>query len=134
MDRRKQHKINKWELHFVNSAKSRSKKHNLPFDLDSDFILKLIEDQNWKCYWFGFKLEPYSGDNNPLQPSLDRIDNRRGYTRDNVVICSLLANYGRNNNDVNKWNNILKKIKIGNLNKNLKKDLNSKYIQSEFNF
>lgn len=131
---RRNHKINRWELHFLNQAKLRSKKNGLMFDLDAEFILNLIEIQDWRCYWFGFKMEPYSADNNPLQPSLDRLDNSKGYTKDNVVICSLMANYGRNSNDVDNWDQILRKIEFGKYSKNYKNNLNLKYIQSEFDF
>lgn len=33
----------------------------------------------------------------PFQPSLDRIDGRRGYTKDNVRVVWLIENYARNN-------------------------------------
>ena len=32
----------------------------------------------------------------PLAPSVDKIDDKKDYTIDNIVICCRLANFGRN--------------------------------------
>lgn len=69
-------------------------------DLNHEYILKLFEKQKGKCFWFGFKMIDCLNDRHPLQPSLDRIDNNKGYTKDNVVLCCLAANYGKNSSSV----------------------------------
>ena len=65
-------------------AKYRAKIKKLEFDLTAKDI---IIPKN--CPVLGIPIYPYGNTN---APSLDRIDNTRGYTKDNVVIVSFKAN------------------------------------------
>jgi hypothetical protein len=67
----------------------------------------MYEEQRGLCFWFKIPLVPSNGKKHPQQPSLDRIDRNKGYTRDNVVLCCYSANIGRNENDVETWKNFL---------------------------
>lgn len=70
-------------------ARSRSKDRNLEFDIEfSDIVIPEY------CPILNIKLECHSGisggrDNSP---ALDRIDNSKGYIKDNVIVISHLAN------------------------------------------
>lgn len=89
----KNHKIvKKSKLQFNKSAyrrfhayKERDKKKNLYNDLDLEFTKKLM-------------LQPciYCGSTENI--GLDRIDNTKGHTKDNVVPCCYVCNTTRNNN------------------------------------
>ena len=77
-------------------TKKRSIEKNIPFDLDREFIKELYKKMPKKCPVLGIDLQysdvgskKYQTDNSP---SLDRIDPKKGYTKDNVVIMSNLAN------------------------------------------
>ena len=74
-------------------------------------ILITIEDleNQWKkqgerCYWFNIPLDLMLLYNNhpdwypkhPMAPSVDRIDDLKDYTPDNIVISCRFANLGRN--------------------------------------
>lgn len=87
-------KIQNWHEKLLHSAKSTSKKYNLPFDLDEKFIMDLWNQQIGKCYWLGIDLIPSAG-RSPSSPSIDRVDCDGGYTKDNIVLCSQFANLGR---------------------------------------
>lgn len=70
----------------VIQVKARCKRIGREFDLDHRF-LELPE----YCPVLGLKLE-WTGTVTDNTPSLDRIDNSRGYTHDNVQIISNKAN------------------------------------------
>lgn len=96
------------EVIYMN-AKARAKKANIPFDIErKDVIIPDI------CPVLSIKLFRESKDNWHNAPSIDRIDNTKGYTKDNIMVISRRAN-------------ILKKdatfdelIMIGNFYRNLK--------------
>ncbi len=82
------------------AAKHRAKTKGLEFDLDSQFLYSLITENcpvtgaafHWKTnYGAGEQSNPH-----PHAPSLDRIDNSRGYTKDNVWIISWKVNALKN--------------------------------------
>jgi hypothetical protein len=47
----------------------------------------------------------------PLAPSIDKIDVSGDYTKDNIVITSRFANFGRNVCDFDKFHKIVKTLK-----------------------
>jgi hypothetical protein len=104
--------IGNWAGNLIRSIRRSAKIRNLKLDIDKEYILKLYKKQKGLCYWYKFKMEPSTISRYPLQPSIDRIDNKMGYTKDNVVLCCLMANLGRNVCDVETWKDILKKLKI----------------------
>jgi hypothetical protein len=77
----------------LNSARQRAKMKGLEFDLTKEDIV--IPEY---CPVLGIKLEATVGtgrrnlDELESSPSIDRVDNSRGYTRDNIMVISLRAN------------------------------------------
>ena len=77
--------------------------------------------QNGKCYWFGVDLDldllykdhPDWMPKHPLAPSIDKINVDGDYTKDNIVICTRFANFGRNVCDFNRFADIVKILKSG---------------------
>ncbi len=70
------------------SSKQRAKKHNLEFDLTVDWIIKKIGNGWCEKTGMAFTLEPPRKGyfHNPYAPSLDRRDQKKGYTKDNVDV------------------------------------------------
>lgn len=73
-----------------------------PFDIDFDFVRQQMRKQRGRCYYSGLKLVikrglGSKGSRNRLAPSLERIDNTKGYTRDNTVIVCIHANKAKLN-------------------------------------
>lgn len=59
----------------------------IPFQLTFSQYKKLIKTK--KCFYTGLKLIP----NDPyLKGSLERLDNSKGYTAENTVVCCQAAN------------------------------------------
>jgi len=82
-----------------NSARSRAKQKNIPFNLDLDFLRSIVVSH---CPILGVELAWSTNRVNgnttlPNSPSLDRIDPTRGYVKGNVWIISHKANCIKNN-------------------------------------
>ena len=76
---------------------------NIPYDpLDIDIDHIYLEQTFWKqdgkCYWFGNPIDPQNIfiARHPLAPSVDRLDDSKGYVKGNVVITTRFTNFGRN--------------------------------------
>ena len=82
-------------LRSMNGARARAAAKGREFDLDADWITERVSLNNFCCELTG--IEFYTGRfglpvHRAFSPSLDRIDNSRGYTKDNVRIILLAAN------------------------------------------
>ena len=91
------------------ASRSRIKKVTITKeDLKEQFL-----KQDGRCYWFGIPIninDVYTS-NNPLAPSVDRLDNDRDYHKNNIVVCTILANMGRGKCDKRTFKRIVEKIK-----------------------
>ncbi len=71
------------------SAKHRVKTTNLEFNIDLNFLNDLYNKQKAKCVYSGQPLSLEKGDNGI---SLDKINAKLGYTKDNVVFTTWKIN------------------------------------------
>jgi hypothetical protein len=96
----------------MKNSRSRAKKLNLPFDLSKKFLNSIFQTY---CPVFGipFYMEPQEqGDPaNPFTPSIDRVDNNKGYIRTNVRIICFRANRLKSNATVEELENVIAYIK-----------------------
>jgi hypothetical protein len=69
----------------------------LEVSIDETYLVKQFNKQNGKCYWTEFPINPQGvfESHNPLAPSLERLDENKGYIPENVVIALRLFNLGR---------------------------------------
>lgn len=83
----------------IRSLRQRAKKFNLEFSLDKEFIEQLYNNQNGKCLITGVE---FNFDKNkclsrrPFAPSIDRINSKLGYTKDNVRLICVAVNLSLN--------------------------------------
>ena len=77
--------------YLINGAKHRAKKKGIPFDLtENDLKIPEICLVFKKPFIYGCGRQDFS-------PSIDRIDNTKGYLKDNVIVVSMKANQIKNN-------------------------------------
>lgn len=109
-------KIDKYGLEFVicerlQKVKIRAKRKGLDFSLETKDILDIWEKQNGKCYYtkepmtWGAKEVNYN-----THMSIDRVDSTKGYTKDNVVLCSARINTIKNNISIEELNSICENL------------------------
>ncbi len=96
--KKKREKQRRWEKshpenRLVNSARTRSKSKNIPFNIElSDIIIPKI------CPILGLELKvSITGKLQDTSPSLDRINPKLGYVKGNIRIISWRANTIKNN-------------------------------------
>lgn len=83
----------------MKAAHSRAKINNLTYNLDTDFLLELWVKQNGKCALTKIEFELINKTNfisNPFAPSIDKINPKQGYTKNNVRLVCVAVNYALN--------------------------------------
>lgn len=84
----------------IGAARTRARKNDLEFNLTKAFMIHLWEKQNGECYYTRVDLT-FDGKRLPSALSIDRVDPKKGYTKDNVVLCCRLVNEVKTNLTVN---------------------------------
>jgi hypothetical protein len=97
--KQKERRIRLWQNTLIHDSKHRKIENTLTVD----DINEMYEKQNGLCFWFGVPMLPSDLKKHPQQPSIDRLDRTKGYTKENVVLCCYSANIGRNENDIETW-------------------------------
>jgi hypothetical protein len=95
--------VNGCAENLIRLSRQSSAKRGLPHAITSNFIIKLIESQNFRCAVSAIEFTPSrlpgAAKRQPFAPSIDRIDNSRGYESDNVRLVCLIVNLARSNFD-----------------------------------
>ena len=81
-------------------------------DFDADYVLELFHKQEGLCGYFKIPMIPSGKRTHPFRPSLDRIDNDKGYLKDNIVLCTIMANLGRQSCPYDEWIECLDGLEI----------------------
>ena len=101
--KQKERRVRLWQNTLIHDSKHRKVENTLTVD----DINEMFDKQNGLCYWFKIPLTPSNHKKHPQQPSLDRLDRNKGYTKNNVVLCCYSSNIGRNENDLDTWEKFL---------------------------
>lgn len=83
---------------WVTTAKSRASKKGQKFDLTEPYLTSMYREQRGRCAVSQLEMEtdPVKiGVRKPFSASVDRIDNSKGYEKDNVRLVCLIVNIAR---------------------------------------
>ena len=104
------YKVKNWEKTLFTGCKKRAKEKRLKIDINVEDIQNLSKKQKNKCYWFNVELNYIDKKKYLFKPSIDRIDNKKGYTKKNIILVSYFANIARGETDFYLWKECAKKI------------------------
>jgi len=83
----------------LHQARSRAQGKGLGFEIDLAYVMELLAENDYRCAQTGIPLQlrdPVTGaTQNPYSPSLDRIDNAKGYERGNVQVVCYIFNQAK---------------------------------------
>lgn len=97
------------EQKLLKRSQSNARHLNVEHNLDLLFIHDMLKSQNNKCKYSGIEfgdsfLDKYT------YPTLDRIDSSKGYTKDNVCLCTWYVNTMKNNASTEQFKTTIKQI------------------------
>lgn len=77
-------------------CRNRARRKGYDCDIDYAYMLELLDKQNGRCAATGILLEASAANtktySNPWTISVDRMDNSKGYTKDNVRLVTYMYN------------------------------------------
>jgi hypothetical protein len=92
----------------VESAKHRSIRKGLVFEITDEIIQQKLNEQGGKCY---ISKQPLvMGENDWYGISLDRLDSNLGYTIDNTILVTKFVNSSKNNLSLDEYIKLLKEV------------------------
>jgi dUTP pyrophosphatase len=93
------------------SCTLRASKRGLKSDIDGEFLRKLYKDQGGLCFYTGVKMNIAPNvKEKDFTFSVDRIDSKLGYMKNNVVLCLNIANRFKGDCNMEKFKEILASI------------------------
>lgn len=73
----------------VKQMRRRAMGKNIPFDISAEDVREMYKQQEGRCFYTGV---PFGDIGHDTTMSIDRVNNQRGYTRDNIVLCCIWVN------------------------------------------
>ena len=93
---RKRTDIHRYLSISVDAAKKRAIRAGRDFEIDVDYIMGQLQEQDWICYWSGERMT-FSEPGVPTSISIDRVYSDRGYIPGNIVLCCVRVNRLKSN-------------------------------------
>lgn len=83
----------------------------LEHNLTTAYIQNLLEKQNYCCAFTGIKLDHKTGKNNLRMASIDRINSKKGYVKNNIQIVLNSMNKAKGESTDKKFHDLMKEIR-----------------------
>ena len=88
-------------------ASNRAKKYGIDFDISEAFLRELHTLQGGMCHYSGIS---FIDDSEYYTWSIDRVDNTKGYTKDNIVLVCAIVNSMKNDLSLNEFSDIISNL------------------------
>lgn len=96
LEAHREKKLPRANLMFL-SIKGRARRRGMSFSLTQSDIISQLNAQDWKCLKTGIPFDlTFGNGRKPFGPTIDRIENSRGYEADNIQIVCNLYNFCKN--------------------------------------
>lgn len=92
-------------------SKTNARNHDHEHSISKSDIERLLTGQSERCYYSGLKFNYSAIKNNPLYPSLDRVDSRLGYVPGNIVLVAWFINRAKSDCSVTEFIELLDRLK-----------------------
>ncbi len=102
---------NGYAYKLLKSLRTYCKKEGIDVEHTPDTVRKLFKQQNGKSALTGIEMFPSKIPYYPFKPSLDRIDNNKPHTTDNLHLVCLAENMGRNSMTIEEFHDHIKNIR-----------------------
>lgn len=89
-------------------AKTRAKKKRIEFNLNPSDVPEIPDE----CPLLGILIDKQSKKLKDNSPTIDRIDNSKGYVKDNIIIVSFKANRIKSNAALNELKTLVKNLEV----------------------
>ena len=86
-------------------------RRDLEFLITREDVNNLWEKQQGKCYYSHIPMNQTWNKKHPQQVSIDRLDNTKGYSIENTVLCCQSINYAKNSYPLDIFLDFLNKLK-----------------------
>lgn len=120
-----------WQSRIISNTKQRQRlKYNEELEITKNDLNKLVQEQRQQCYFTNIEFD-LTMENKLLAPSLDRINNDKKYTLDNVRLVIQFINIGRNTATEEETRNVIKLIiQHARVSKKLKKPIHEYNVRN----
>jgi len=111
LDKTKKNICSDWKpflLRKLISAKHSDNKKGLKNNIDTNYLLKMLVKQNYRCARTGIQMTHILGDLHSV--SIDRINNTKGHMKKNIQLVCQFYNLGKRNRTEKEARAIIKEI------------------------
>ena len=111
-----ENKLEKFFREKLSRLRSNAKNRNKDFSISWVDLLELYNKQGGRCFYTGIEMQLSYSTNTykvcpPTQLSVDRLDSKKGYEKDNIVLCIFCINNFKGEMSIEEFNYIISKIK-----------------------
>ncbi len=107
-----EYRLTKWWIPLFSQCVESSKtRGHSPPTISAQWVFEQYQRQSQRCYHTGVLMRPSAAPRDLFQPSLDRLDNARGYDPENVVLTCWAANMARGSASLDEFTNWIKLVR-----------------------